>query len=321
VAIVPASLFCAILLYRMDDAGDLRSVTRAALLLGVLFTAYDLLPFFGTAAVLILLGRRRIRWVAPAIGMMLLPNVLIALTFVAISVPIVNSNTVGYLTVVFSYQHPLRDLRGTVANLAALPLVFVSNFLYSNMVVLPLLFLAAIAIGFRRRLTVLSDGSVDSGQSLAARRVDALPRAERGAAVLRMADAGRLDGAAVPAGVPRVAARDREGVAGPGGKRPRPLAACCCSGRCGERVHCVRAGTAEPDGGVGLSQVLRALAAAVADRQPAAIRAQAARRLQRLARVGRYSQPEYALQQTGVHVPVPAAHGGVRLLSNRPDVW
>src|SRR3954451_23846126 len=62
-AIVPLSLLCLVLLWRLES-GDV-SWRRAALVglaMGVLFTGYDLLPIYGAAGVLLLLWRRR--WLA-----------------------------------------------------------------------------------------------------------------------------------------------------------------------------------------------------------------------------------------------------------------
>ena len=56
--IVPASLLCMALLWRVETLTTWRQALLAGLGLGVLFTGYDLLPFFGAAALLLLLWRR-----------------------------------------------------------------------------------------------------------------------------------------------------------------------------------------------------------------------------------------------------------------------
>src|SRR5262245_876327 len=50
--IVPASLLCMVLLWRVETLATGREALLTGLGLGVLFTGYDLLPFFGAAAVL-----------------------------------------------------------------------------------------------------------------------------------------------------------------------------------------------------------------------------------------------------------------------------
>jgi hypothetical protein len=149
-AIVPGSLICAMLLYRLHEAATLRETLRTSLYLGVLFTAYDFLPFFGTAALVILFARKRFRWTVPAGIVMLMPNAAIILMFVLISIQVVNNNTAGYINVLSAYLHPLRDVPGTLQTLMHLPAVFVATFFFSNLVFLPLLFITAMARAWRQ---------------------------------------------------------------------------------------------------------------------------------------------------------------------------
>jgi hypothetical protein len=157
--IVPGSLICAMLLYKLNEAATLRETVRISLYLGVLFTAYDFLPFFGGAALLILIARKRVRWMLPAGLVMLLPNVGIALMFLLISIPVVNSNTAGYLNVLSAYLHPLRDVAGTLEGLGRLPVVFLATFFFGNLLFLPLLFISVVAGAWReaRRILELPD--------------------------------------------------------------------------------------------------------------------------------------------------------------------
>lgn len=155
VAIVPGSMFGLILLYRMQDRSALEDVVRAAFLLGLIFTAYDLFPFFGPATVIILSAARR--WMAAFAAMiaMVLPGILIALMFMAMGVPVMNTNTANYPSVVFSYLNLDRYNSEWVAYLAELPLILFSNAIYSNFVFLPILAVAgAILLRSRRAVVV-----------------------------------------------------------------------------------------------------------------------------------------------------------------------
>lgn len=154
VVIVPGSLACMMLLYRLHEAPSIHDVVRASLLLGIVFLGYDLLPFFGASAALLLLLRRRSLWMLTSVAMMVLPSLLVAVLFILMGVPLVNSNTVMYLVIVNAYFHPDPALWGKY--IASLPLVFASNFLFSNFVVLPVLFGAAVIVSWRRRIAILA---------------------------------------------------------------------------------------------------------------------------------------------------------------------
>lgn len=153
--IVPGSLFGLILLYRLHDATAIRGVARAAFLLGLIFIGYDLGPFFGPAAVVVLIVRRRIAWMVAAAVAMALPTLLVFGMLLSIRLPILNANTAGYLTVLSAYLPP-RELHLWIEYLMDLPLVFLSNFVFGNLIFLPLLFVAALLVGRRLHIPLLS---------------------------------------------------------------------------------------------------------------------------------------------------------------------
>ncbi|HEY3570208.1 MAG TPA: hypothetical protein VGP73_19905 [Thermoanaerobaculia bacterium] len=139
--IVPASLLCMAILWRVEELTSWREALLAGLGLGVLFTGYDLLPFFGAAAVLLLLWRRL--W-APCVALaaaMLLPTVATtALLWKVFRVPFRNSNTEAYFNVLKSYLPPI-DLHAWRGLLRQVPGAALSNALYANFLFLPLLVL------------------------------------------------------------------------------------------------------------------------------------------------------------------------------------
>jgi hypothetical protein len=143
-AIVPVSLLCMVLLWRVETLTTARQALLAGLGLGVLFTAYDLLPFFGAAALLLLLWRRR--WAACAVLAVaqLLPAVLVSLVLDRVyAVPFRNSNTESYFHILRSYLPPY-DWQGWGGLLALFPRVLLDTYLFSNFLFLPLLFLTAL---------------------------------------------------------------------------------------------------------------------------------------------------------------------------------
>ena len=99
-AIVPASVGLFALLSALDD--DEASVGRVALLsagMGVLFVAYDLAPFFGVAAILLLARRRRFAALPLAVACMAVaPLATSALLKLCFHVPWTNTNTAIYAT-------------------------------------------------------------------------------------------------------------------------------------------------------------------------------------------------------------------------------
>ncbi len=156
VTIVPGSLACMVLLYGLEESERLRDLVRWALLMGIIFLGYDFFPFFGTAAVLRLIARRRWRALLPVAVTMALPTLFVALMFLAMDVEVLNANTNNYFSAVEAYLHPLREWPLWLRYLANLPAVFASNFLFGNMIFLPLLFIVAVLIGRKVHRRVLS---------------------------------------------------------------------------------------------------------------------------------------------------------------------
>lgn len=148
-AIVPLSLLCQVLLWRLEADRSQRNAVLVGLGLGVLFTGYDLLPIFGVAALLLLLWHRA--WLSTALLVVaqLVPTVLVAvLLWTRYRVPFRNGNTEAYFTVLRSYVSPV-DLHAWWVLLRQLPLATVDNYLFSNFLFVPLLFLLALVIGRR----------------------------------------------------------------------------------------------------------------------------------------------------------------------------
>ena len=147
--IVPASLLCMALLWRVETLTTWRQALWAGLGLGVLFTGYDLLPYFGVAAVLLLLWRRL--WLPCAVlaAAQLAPTALTAaLLWKVFRVPFRNSNTESYFNILKSYLPPI-DLHAWWALLKQFPQAVMTNVLFSNFLFLPLLFLAVLVMSRR----------------------------------------------------------------------------------------------------------------------------------------------------------------------------
>ena len=159
VIIVPGSIACFLLLYRIHEAQTAREVVIASLLMSVVFLGYDLFAFFAPATVLVLLARRRFAWVFIACAGMASMLLLVGLMFMAMGVPIMNSSTGNYVGIMGAYLHPT-DLQAWRDYVLNVPAVLVSNFFASNFVVLPLLFAVALVVAWRRRLAIFQSPEV-----------------------------------------------------------------------------------------------------------------------------------------------------------------
>ena len=153
-AIVPLSLLSLILLWRVEALATWRRALLHGLALGVLFTGYDLIAFFGAAGILLLLSRRL--WLPAGVftAAILLPQTALALALQALrQIPIRNANTAAYSAIVSSYLSTGRlngdGLRAWGRLLRMLPGVILDNFLYSSFLFLPLLFLAGFLLSRR----------------------------------------------------------------------------------------------------------------------------------------------------------------------------
>ena len=140
--IVPGSLLFAMLLWKLATVNGQLNTFFLSVAMGFLAWGYDLLPFFGTAALLILARRRRFRELPTAIlGMVIPMGILILGLNLIFHVPLRNSNTEPYWIILASFSKPI-DYPGWLRLIATLPAVFLNNFAFSNFLFLPLLFVA-----------------------------------------------------------------------------------------------------------------------------------------------------------------------------------
>jgi hypothetical protein len=157
-AIVPASIALYILLAGLEKEVELRTTALRCAGMGLLFTAYDLAPFFGLAALLVLLRRRRFAQMPVAALCMAAGPVVAGLILkLAFHVTWTNRNTAAYGIVAAAYLHP-PTLGVWARSLSDFPLVVIVNFFYSNFLFLPLLFLAVLVV--TQRSLTLQEGAL-----------------------------------------------------------------------------------------------------------------------------------------------------------------
>jgi hypothetical protein len=150
VAIVPASIALFVLLTRLDEREDLRATFLTSAAMGVLFTAYDLAPFFGVAALLVLLRRRRLRALPVAVaGLALAPVISLVVLALVFHVGWTNTNTDLYGVIARAYLHP-PPLGAWLRSVSDLLPVLATNYFHGNLIFLPLLFLVVALVARRR---------------------------------------------------------------------------------------------------------------------------------------------------------------------------
>ncbi|MEA2710490.1 MAG: hypothetical protein QOF78_3091, partial [Phycisphaerales bacterium] len=148
VMIVPASLLGVLLIREIELGETIRRVGICALLLGVLFLAYDLLPLFAPPVIFILLLRRRPRFVHAAVAavMLVLPTLLTnAILDWRYGLAFRNKNTQTYFDMLQGYLHP-SNLPQWGRLVSRAPLDFVATFFFSNFWFLPALFVAILIV-------------------------------------------------------------------------------------------------------------------------------------------------------------------------------
>src|SRR6266849_1367683 len=138
--IVPGSSLLTMLLWKMARTTDYRRTFLLSMAIGFLFWGYDLFPFFGMAALLILTRQRRFLEMPIAVAGMIIPvGMLLLWLGLAFHVPLRNSNTESYWSILTSFTSQV-DLPGWSKLIADLPSVLVNSFFFSTFLFLPLLF-------------------------------------------------------------------------------------------------------------------------------------------------------------------------------------
>ena len=154
--IVPFCLWLYMLLWKLNKYTSIGNVWITALGMGVLFLGYDLLVFFGPAALVLLVLRKKYVQ-APVLvsGMLLCIAVWWCVVRYGLKVPSSNENSSIYTIILKSYFHPV-DYSGWLELLKNMPENLLYNFLFSSFLLLPLLFIAALIIGVRGRQRLLT---------------------------------------------------------------------------------------------------------------------------------------------------------------------
>jgi hypothetical protein len=156
-AIAPLSVALVIALGELERTRQLRTVVWLSLGFGVANLAYDFLPLFAPASLLVLVGQRRWRDAACSLPLQVLPLAawLLILRF-GYQLPLSNSNTAVYSSILQAYLQ-IRDVPAWLGGNRAVIDILLHVFVGANFLFLPALFLAALALApltSRAKLTV-----------------------------------------------------------------------------------------------------------------------------------------------------------------------
>ncbi len=146
VMIAPASLLGILLIREIEQTASMRRVALCALMLGVLFLGYDLLPLFAPPVVIILVLRRRFAHAAVAVVMLVVPALIgVGLLAWRYGLLMQNNNAQVYGNIVSAYVSP-----GSLSNWMHLalhaPAALLRTYFFSNFWFLPALFLAVLIV-------------------------------------------------------------------------------------------------------------------------------------------------------------------------------
>jgi len=150
--IVPICIWVYILLYGMSTGG-LKSNIRSLIIMGILFTGYDLLPLLGPGIFLFILFNNHFNASLKIILLfvfviaMLLPQLLIQWWLGMRGLAIHNSNDDTYRIILNSYIHIGQQIPAWINRVKLIPDTFIKCFFHSNFFVLPIFFLICWIIG------------------------------------------------------------------------------------------------------------------------------------------------------------------------------
>ncbi len=153
-AIIAAlSLVATILVCEMERSETTTRIALLSLGLGILFTGYDLAPFFLPPVLIILLMRRKFAASALSLVLMLLPMVIVLASLKLLAdIPLYNENSSAYSVILKRYFTYDVTFLAWMKHISHWPVTLVKTYFWHNFVFLPALFLI-VPIGRRVRPT------------------------------------------------------------------------------------------------------------------------------------------------------------------------
>lgn len=141
-AIIPSTLILTAFIWELCRAQKTADFAKLLFAIGILLTAYDLMPFFGVGAIFVLIARKKYK-LLPLSALVVIPQFLVIFWLkYAKGVDWYNSNTSTYSAISSGWLHPVwHDWKPF---LLSAPIVLWKNFLDCNYTFIPLFFLVLI---------------------------------------------------------------------------------------------------------------------------------------------------------------------------------
>jgi hypothetical protein len=157
--IVPGCLWLYMLLWKLNKYTSISNVWIASLGMSVLFLGYDLIVYFGPAALMLLVFRKKYVQVPVLVsGMLLLTTLWWCMVHFGLNVSSSNENSSLYSIILKSYFQPI-DCSRWLELLKNLPENLFYNYFFSSFFFLPILFVTGciITVCTRRKLLTLPE--------------------------------------------------------------------------------------------------------------------------------------------------------------------
>jgi hypothetical protein len=154
VMIVPCCCWVYVIMWKMSQTDKLKKHILYLSIISLMFTAYDLFVYFYPAILLIYLKHCQWKKVFVSLPIMIIPQILIILWLKSSGATTISSANSGlYFTITKSYFH-ITDFSSWLEILELVPKILFDNFLDSNFLFLPLLFLIAFILGLFKKFAL-----------------------------------------------------------------------------------------------------------------------------------------------------------------------
>lgn len=154
VMIVPCCCWIYAIMWEMKQTDNLKKHIVYLFIISIMFTAYDLFVFFYPAILLIYLKHYQWKKVFVSLPIMIIPQILIVLWLKSSGATNISSDNSGlYLTIIKSYFH-IKDFSSWLEILELVPKILINNFLDSNFLFLPILFLIILVWGLFKKFAL-----------------------------------------------------------------------------------------------------------------------------------------------------------------------
>ncbi len=149
--IVPCALWLTIIMFKLKATQNIYTSALWGLVMGVLFTGYDLMVYFTPACFFMFILEKKYKQIPFTIIAMLLPSFLVGLFFYKVyQIPWTNENTEVYPIILKSYFN-VSNFKEWAVLIAKVPIFAINHFLFSGFIFLPIGFIATLILLIKNR--------------------------------------------------------------------------------------------------------------------------------------------------------------------------